>query len=139
MRSLPHLLTALAVATALAGCGGGSDADPAAGGDTPADSPADTPTSSDDTSTPADDVEPTGEVTQAEAEAVGTAYVGLTEEEALAQAEVDEREFRVGERDGEQFALIENYVLGRVTATVTDGVVTEVTVEASDGPVTVSE
>lgn len=135
MRSLPRLLTALALTAALAACGGGSGSDPAAGGDTPADAP----TSSDDTSTPADDVEPTGEVSQAEAEAVGTAYVGLTEEEAEDQAEIDGRQFRVGERDGEQFALTEDYVLGRVTATVTDGVVTEVIVEASDGPVTVIE
>lgn len=134
MRSLPRVLTAIALASALAACGGGTDSDPAAGGD----APADTPTSSDDTSSPADDVQPTGEVTQAEAEAVGTAYIGLTEEEAQTQAEVDGREFRVGERDGEQFALIENYVLGRVTATVTDGVVTEVTVEATEGPVTVA-
>lgn len=135
MRSLPRVLTAFALASVLASCGGGSGADPAAGGDTATDAP----TSSDDTSTPADDVEPTGEVAQAEAEAVGTAYVGLTEEEAVAQAEVDGRPFRVGERDGEQFALTEDYVLGRVTATITDGVVTEVVVEATDGPVTVSE
>ncbi len=140
MRPLPRVLTALAVATALAACGGGDGSDDV-GGDTTADSPADTPTSNaDDTSTPADgDVEPSGEVTRAEADAVGTAYVGLTEAEAESQAEVDGRPFRVGERDGEQFALTEDYVQGRVTATVTDGVVTAVTVESSDGPVTVGQ
>lgn len=135
MQPLPRVLTALVLAAALTACGGGTGD---VGG---SDTPADTPTSSaDDTSTPADgDVAPSGEVTRAEAEAVGTAYVGLTEEEAQSQAEVDGRPFRVGERDGEQFALTEDYVPGRVTATITDGVVTEVTIESSDGPVTVSQ
>lgn len=135
MQSLPRVLTALALATALAACGGGTG--DVAGEDTPADAPT---SSAGDTSTPADgDVEPSGEVTRAEAEAIGNAYVGLTEEEAESQAEVDGRPFRVGERDGEQFALTEDYVPGRVTATITDGIVTEVTVESSDGPVTVSQ
>lgn len=137
MRSLPRFATALALAAVLAACGGGTDGDPATDGGTTSDTPTSSD-SADDTSTPADDVEPTGEVTQAEAEAVGTAYLGLTEEEAQSQAEVDGRQFRVGERDGEQFALTEDYVLGRVTATITDGVVTEVVVEATDGPVTVA-
>lgn len=135
MRPLPRVLAALALAAALAACGGGTG--DVAGGDTPADTSTST---ADDTSTPADgDVEPTGEVTRAEAEAIGNAYVGLTEEEAQSQAEVDGRPFRVGARDGEQFALTEDYVLGRVTATITDGVVTEVTIESSDGPITVSQ
>lgn len=137
MRSLPRVLTALALAAALTACGGGDGSGDVAGGDTPAETPT---SSADDTSTPADgDVEPSGEVTRAEAEAVGNAYVGLTEEEAQSQAEVDGRPFRVGERDGEQFALTEDYVPGRVTATITDDTVTEVTVESTDGPVTVGE
>lgn len=144
MRTFPRALLAAALATTLAACGFGVDAGSETGGDEPTDSsaPADdgdtTDDSSDETSMPADeDAEPTGEVTEAEAEAVGNAYLGLTEEEAAAQAEVDGRPFRVGERDGEQFALTEDYVIGRATATITDGVVTAVTVEATDGPVTV--
>lgn len=141
MRLLPRILTATAVAVALTACGGG-DADTTAGGDD-ATAPAtedETSDESDETSMPADDdVQPTGEVTQGEAEAVGTAYLGLTVEEAQAQAEVDGRQFRVGEEDGEAYMLTEDYVLGRVTATVTDGTITQVVVEATDGPVTVTQ
>lgn len=142
MRFLPRALTAVALAGMLAACGGGTDADVSAGGEQPADEDTtdDTTDDSDETSMPADeDAEPTGEMTQAEAEAVGAAYLGLTEEEAMAQAEVDGRPFRVGAKDGEQFMLTEDYVIGRVTATITDGVITEVVVEATDGPVTVSQ
>lgn len=141
MRHLPRLLTTAAVALALAACGGG-DADTTSGGDDAPSAPTSDATSddSDDTSMPADDdVQPSGEVSQGEAEAVGTAYLGLSVDEAQAQAEVDGRQFRVGEEDGEAYMLTEDYVLGRVTATVTGGTITEVVVEATDGPVTVSQ
>lgn len=135
MRSLPHVLLIAALAAALAACGGlDAESDASSGTDQP-----DAPASNDDTSMPADeDAEPSGEVSQAEAEAIGGAYLGLTEAEAQAQAQIDGRQFRVGARDGEQFMLTEDYVLGRVTATIAGDVITEVTVEATDGPVTVS-
>ena len=144
MRSIPHLLIAGVLALGLAACGGGTGSDVAGGGDEPTETPADEPTdqqddgSSDETSMPADgDVEDDGTITQAEAEAVATAYLGLTEEEAEAQAEVDGRPYRVGARDGEQYLLTEDYVLGRITVEITDGVVTAATVEAPGGQVTV--
>lgn len=146
MRTLPRVLLAAAVASTLAACGMGVESSSQTGGDQPASAPADDTTDddttdddmTDDTSMPADeDAEPSGEVTEAEAEAVANAYLGLTEEEAQAQAEVDGRPFRVGARDGEQLMLTEDYVLGRVTASINDGVITAVTVESTDGPVTV--
>lgn len=141
MRFLPRALGAVALGAVLAACGGGIESGSPGSGDATTASPADDATGdSDDTSMPADEgAEHDGSVTQGEAEAVGGAYLGLTEEEAIAQAEVDGRDFRVGERDGEPFMLTEDYVLGRVTATITDGVITEVVVESSDGPVTVSD
>ena len=140
MRTLPRVLGAVALSAVLAACGGGLEAD-SEGDDTTTQEPTDDATDdSGDTSMPADeDAQHDGSVTEAEAEAVGTAYLGLTEDEAIAQAKVDGRDFRVGERDGEPLMLTEDYVLGRVTATITDGVITEVTVESSDGPVTVSQ
>ncbi len=142
MRTLPHLLTATALAVGLAACGGGVESDVATGGDEPAEAPADDTTDEDDmsdeTSMPADeDAEHDGSVSQAEAEAVADAYIGLTEAEAEQQAEVDGRPYRVGARDGEQMMLTEDYVVGRITVTITDGVVTGATVEATDSPVTV--
>lgn len=144
MRTLPHLLTAAALAVGLTACGFGVEADSASGGDEPVDAPADDTTDdqdddmSDETSTPADeDVQHDGSVSQAEAEVVANAYLGLTEAEAEQQAQVDDRPYRVGARDGEQFMLTEDYVVGRITVTITDGVVTAATVEATDSPVTV--
>lgn len=144
MHTLPRLLTTAVLLGALTACGGSDDTtDPGApvGGDTATEQPADdTATSSDpsgDTSTPAEDVTPTGEVNQAEAEAVANAYLGMSESEAQEQAQIDQREFRVGARDGEQFMMTEDYVVGRITVTIEGGEVTEATVESSDGPVSV--
>jgi hypothetical protein len=149
-RRLTTLLVAPALAAALAGCAG-DDPEVAAIDDDPAveASADDAPDegSGDDTvdeqtagtSTPADEdlvqQEP-GSVTQGEAEAIANAYLGLTLEEAEAQALIDDRDLRVGAQDGEQFMLTEDYVIGRATATVDDGVVTAVTIEATDGPYT---
>ena len=140
MRTLPHLLTTGVLAVALAACGFSTESGEATGGDEPTAAPAGDQDDdmSDDTSMPADeDAERPDGISRAEAEAVGTAYLGLTEAEAEAQAQVDGRPFRVGARDGEQFMLTEDYVVGRITVTITDGVVTAATVEASDQQVTV--
>lgn len=146
MHPLPRLLTCAALLGTLAACGGDGTTDPGAApqsGDTVSEQPAgDTSTSSEqsgDTSMPAEDVTPTGEVTRGEAEAVANAYLGMTESEAQAQSEIDQRVLRVGARDGEQLVLTEDYQLGRITVTVEGGEVTEATVESSDGPVTASQ
>lgn len=144
---LPRLAAAATMALVLTACGGTDDvAD--VGGDTAGDQPIseqdpdmdDETTndgSSDETSMPADDdVQHDGSVSQGEAEAVANAYLGLTEAEAEQQAQVDGRPYRVGARDGEQMMLTEDYVQGRITVTITDGLVTAATVEAVDGPVT---
>ena len=140
---LPALLLVGALVAGTAACGGTSDPvdDPLGEGGAADEQPvsdAEDDDMADDTSMPADeDVQPDGSVSRAEAEAVATAYVGLTEEEAEEQARVDDRPYRVGARDGEQFMLTEDYVVGRITVTITDGVVTAATVESSDGQVTV--
>lgn len=142
MRFLPRVLGAVALTAALTACGGSVESGSQDGAGTTTEAPTDDASDdmSDDTSMPADeDAEHDGSVSEGEAEAVGTAYLGLTEDEAVAQAEVDGRDFRVGARDGEQFMLTQDYVIGRVTATITDGVITEVVVEATDGPVTVTQ
>lgn len=142
---LPRLLTGVALAAALTACGFSTESGSATGGDEPVEAPADDEQGdmdddSDGTSMPADeDAEHDGSVTAAEAEAAATAYLGLTEEEAEAQAEVDDRPFRVGARDGEQLMLTEDYVVGRITVSLQDGVVTAATVEATDSPVTVED
>lgn len=112
---LTRLLLAAALAIGLAACSDASE-----------------------TSTPADDVQEDGTLTEAEAEAVATAYLGLTEDEAEALAAADGRPYRVGARDGERFALTQDYVVGRITVTIEDGVVTAATVEATDGQVDVT-
>ena len=150
-----RLLIGVALVATLTACGGSAGTDVTTGGDDQAEAPADDTADdsddteddeddmddrddSDETSMPADeDVQHDGSISQAEAEAVANAYLGLTEAEAEAQAQVDDRPFRVGARDGEQFMLTEDYVVGRITVTITDGVVTGATVEATDGPVTV--
>jgi hypothetical protein len=76
-------------------------------------------------------------VTEGEAEAVATAYVGLTEQEAVAQAVVDGRDVRIGGVDGEMYGLTEDYLVGRITIELLDGTIVTATVESSDGPVTV--
>lgn len=72
------------------------------------------------------------------AEAIGRTYLGLSEEEAVEQAESDDRPLRVGARDGQELELTDDQELGRVTIEVSDGVVTGVTVEYDDGEVVVS-
>ena len=54
--------------------------------------------------------------------------IGFTESNAAACATSLEWEFRVGERDGESFALTEDYSLQRVTVSVTNDLVTAVVI-----------
>jgi hypothetical protein len=54
--------------------------------------------------------------------------LGLSETQAEARAGELGWQFRIGERDGEQFMLTEDYVAMRVTVIVTNGVVTKVRV-----------
>lgn len=143
--ALPRLALAATLAIGLGACAGSTDV--AGTGDQPISDQDDTTDEddgmsdddqTDETSMPADDdVQHDGSVSQDEAEVVANAYLGLTEAEAEQQAEVDGRQYRVGARDGEQMMLTEDYVVGRITVTITDGVVTAATVEATDTQVTV--
>ena len=54
--------------------------------------------------------------------------IGFTESDAESCATSLEWEFRVGERDGESFALTEDYSLQRVTVSVTNDLVTAVVI-----------
>ena len=54
--------------------------------------------------------------------------IGFTESDAESCATSLEWEFRVGERDGEGFALTADYSQQRVTVSVTNGLVTAVAV-----------
>lgn len=56
-------------------------------------------------------------------------YLGLTEFEAQALAEENGVQFRVGEKDGEIYALTEDYVVGRITAIIETGVVVDYSIE----------
>jgi|GEM_PF-6991017 len=144
MRISRHLV-ALTLVGVLAACGGTTDdVDPGAEGDgTTTEAPADDTGDdmADETSEPADEdavqQAPTS-VTQGEAEAIGNAYLGLTRADVEEQAAIDDRDWRIGAEDGEQMMLTEDYVVGRITVTLESDVVTEVVVEATDGPVTIS-
>lgn len=56
-------------------------------------------------------------------------YVGLTEAQATAQAEIDGELFRVVERDGEALMVTEDYRPGRINAVVDAGVVVSYEIE----------
>jgi hypothetical protein len=61
-------------------------------------------------------------------EALAAEVVGMTEAKAQAAVEAADHIFRVGARDGEQFALTEDYVVTRITVIVEDDKVTEATI-----------
>jgi len=58
-------------------------------------------------------------------QAIAAAYLGLTEEAALKQADAEGRPARVASRDGEQLALTADYLADRVNLVIVGGVVTD--------------
>ena len=60
-------------------------------------------------------------------------FVGMTLDVAGSWAEENGRQWRVGRQDGEDLALTEDFVPGRVTFAVEDGVVTAATIEGEQG------
>jgi hypothetical protein len=56
-------------------------------------------------------------------------FIGLTRDEASALAEAEGRRWRVGREDGEWFALTDDYVVGRVTFGLDNGIVTAASIE----------
>lgn len=73
---------------------------------------------------PVDDPSAISDETQALAEQV----VGMSEATAKAAVEAADHTFRVVARDGEQFAVTEDYSTTRINVTIEDGKVTEATV-----------
>lgn len=61
-------------------------------------------------------------------------FLGLMLEEAVALAEEEGRPWRVGREDDELLALTADFVVGRVTFEVDDGMVTVANIEADDTP-----
>lgn len=59
-------------------------------------------------------------------------YLGLPEAEAAELAVTNGVAFRVVERDGETQIVTEDFVLGRINAAISEGVVTSYTVESGD-------
>ncbi|HEX5587692.1 MAG TPA: hypothetical protein VFZ17_10310 [Acidimicrobiia bacterium] len=55
------------------------------------------------------------------------AYVGLTKAAAIARAEREQRPWRIGREDDEQFMLTQDFVENRVTFELDDGKVTKAT------------
>jgi hypothetical protein len=62
-------------------------------------------------------------------EITGDDFVGMTLDEASAFAEEAGRQWRVGTEDGVELPVTADFIEGRVTFTVEDGVVTEATIE----------
>jgi len=81
------------------------------------DSAESTKSSSDRTATtkPADPADP------------AAAYVGLAKAPAIARAEREQRLWRIGREDDEQFMLTQDFVENRVTFEIDDGKVTKAT------------
>ena len=56
-------------------------------------------------------------------------FIGLTRDEASTLAEADGRRWRVGREGGERFALTDDFIVGRVTFELDDGIVTTASIE----------
>ncbi len=56
-------------------------------------------------------------------------YVGLTEEAAVQLAESRGARFRVVERDGQSLPITKDYIVGRINATVQNGIVVKYEIE----------
>jgi hypothetical protein len=78
---------------------------------------------SDDAATPARE----GRTTTTERDDPAAAYVGLSKADAIAQAEADDRPWRIGREDDEQFALTQDFIEDRVTFEIDNGTVTTAT------------
>jgi hypothetical protein len=55
------------------------------------------------------------------------AYVGLSKQDAVAKAKADDRPWRIGREDDEQFMVTQDFVDNRVTFEIDDGKVTKAT------------
>jgi hypothetical protein len=62
----------------------------------------------------------------------GGRFVGMPVDQASSFAEELGRQWRIGREDGVDLALTADFVSGRVTFTVVDGVVTEASIEEED-------
>lgn len=93
-------LAVLIMATALAACGSSGDSTDASSGGK------------------------TGSTVKGDA---ASAYVGLSKKAAIAKAEADDRPWRIGREDDEQFMLTQDFVENRVTFEIDDGKVTKAT------------
>jgi hypothetical protein len=94
------IASATVLALALVACGGGSDDSDGASRD--------------------------GRATTSAGDAAA-AYVGLTKQAAEAKADRDDRPWRIGREDDEQFALTQDFIEDRVTFEIDDGKVTTAT------------
>ena len=56
-------------------------------------------------------------------------FIGLTRDEASALAEAEGRRWRVGREDDEQYALTDDFIVGRVTFELDDAIVTTASIE----------
>jgi hypothetical protein len=109
-------VAAIAGAIGLAACGGGADQ--------PASAPA-TPPATEATG----DTGAAGGTVLAGHEITGDDFVGMTLDQASSFAEEAGRQWRVGTEDGVDLPVTADFVSGRVTFTVEEGVVTEATIE----------
>lgn len=92
---------------------------------TAADDPSDT---TGDTTAPGGTTDTTGEPGDS-SDLYEFVWFGLTKDEAITQAEAEDRTYRIGREDDETFPLTEDFQEGRVTFSIDDGVVTWASVE----------
>ena len=108
-------VAAIAGAIGLAACGGT---------DQPASAPATPPAAE-----PVGDTGAAGGTVLAGHEVTGDDFVGMPLDQASSFAEEAGRQWRVGTEDGVDLPVTADFVSGRVTFTVENGVVTEATIE----------
>ena len=133
-RTMTRLVTTLLAPTLVASACGDSEAiNAGSGGDAPTGtSPTTTtPPATDPATTlpPSDDGASTSFPVDTPPDEESGQFIGLAIEDAGALAESQDRPWRVGRQDDELFFLTEDYVVGRVTFEVDDGVVTRASIE----------